>query len=490
MQFRWRLPVFVALVSAVFLAAIVRVYQPTLDEGTYIDGAARILGGALPYRDFVEPAGPGSFYWLALWFRVFGTSFETARMLLLLTGVALVTLTFTVARRSGGNGYLPSGFVLLMSIPMMVMNSPHYDTTVLVLGAVLALSYRRFGVAGVCLGLADVCLQGKGLYTVAALVGCLAFRKQFRNIGVLVAGWAIPLLMTACWMWRAGILGDAYRVMVVWPATHYGLANGSPYAFPLGEDVALWWHTFSSKGPFLAAALVILFGAPFALAASVPILAPVAAWWTGVMRRQGLLVWACAFALFASEFHRRDLEHLLNGSVLLVVLFFGAKANRAVRMAWATVAASLCLYACLELNWSLSAHDSVAGLRGKLRVHEGAEAMTFLGKHTRPGEVIFSYPYRPVFYFWAGLRNATRYTLLMYGYNSDDQFREAVRDVEKARVRYVLWDENFGPKIARTVFPYYRQPEGDRLIMERYLMAHYKRVESAGGITIMERSGD
>jgi hypothetical protein len=47
-----------ALFVAAFLLPVVSVYQATVDEGTYLDGAARILGGALPYRDFFEPAGP------------------------------------------------------------------------------------------------------------------------------------------------------------------------------------------------------------------------------------------------------------------------------------------------------------------------------------------------------------------------------------------------------------------------------------------------
>src|ERR1700751_4476719 len=44
------------------------------DEGIVVQGAERILGGEVPYRDFFTFYTPGSFYFVALLFKLFGDS--------------------------------------------------------------------------------------------------------------------------------------------------------------------------------------------------------------------------------------------------------------------------------------------------------------------------------------------------------------------------------------------------------------------------------
>ena len=83
----------VAALVGVYLLPFVHVLWRIGDEGTLVDGAHRVLHGQIPSRDFVEAMGPGSFYWLAAFFRIFGESIGTARGLLLLTGVALTLLS-------------------------------------------------------------------------------------------------------------------------------------------------------------------------------------------------------------------------------------------------------------------------------------------------------------------------------------------------------------------------------------------------------------
>lgn len=87
-----------------------------------------VLQGRIPSRDFVEPQGPGSFYWLAAFFKLFGTSLFTARALLMGTGVITVPVVLHLARRIEQNGFFSAFFVLATSIPPMVMNSPYYDS--------------------------------------------------------------------------------------------------------------------------------------------------------------------------------------------------------------------------------------------------------------------------------------------------------------------------------------------------------------------------
>ena len=113
--------------------------------------------------------------------------------------------------------------------------------------------------------------------------------------------------------------------------------------------------------------------------------------------------------------------------------------------------------------------------------------LDFLNAHVKPGEPIFVYPSIPMYYFLSGARNPTRYSILMYGINTDAQFREAVRSLEESRPRYVIWDRSY-PRWIKKWFPAYRALAAASLIVEPYLNEHYR---TAGGskdkVEILER---
>src|SRR6478672_4700413 len=89
--------------SAAYLFLFSRVLWRVGDEGSIVYGAVRVANGEVPYRDFVDVMGPGSFYWLAGWFALFGKSWMALRTHLLLTWVAIsVTLYFLTRRIHAG----------------------------------------------------------------------------------------------------------------------------------------------------------------------------------------------------------------------------------------------------------------------------------------------------------------------------------------------------------------------------------------------------
>src|SRR5947209_4423648 len=77
------------LVAIAFSASIVwhlpqfSYVQMNPDEGIVLAGADRILRGSVLYRDFFSFYTPGSYYWTALLFRVFGHCLLSARAVLL-----------------------------------------------------------------------------------------------------------------------------------------------------------------------------------------------------------------------------------------------------------------------------------------------------------------------------------------------------------------------------------------------------------------------
>src|SRR5258708_13655238 len=89
----------VALGAAAYLYPFLRVLWRVGDEGTLVYGAQRVAEGAVPYRDFMEVMGPGTFYWLGLFFKIFGATWLVARAQVLITGAGTILVPYWLGRR-------------------------------------------------------------------------------------------------------------------------------------------------------------------------------------------------------------------------------------------------------------------------------------------------------------------------------------------------------------------------------------------------------
>src|SRR5260370_24554143 len=116
-----------AVCSILYFVPLFRVSHTGDDDGTLITAAARVAEGQIPFRDFVEVMGPGTFYWLALFFKVLGTSWLATRICLLLTTLVITLLLYYLARRFYfGLGAAPVLFFVAGSIPRLhsLLHSP------------------------------------------------------------------------------------------------------------------------------------------------------------------------------------------------------------------------------------------------------------------------------------------------------------------------------------------------------------------------------
>ena len=125
--------------------------------------------------------------------------------------------------------------------------------------------------------------------------------------------------------------------------------------------------------------------------------------------------------------------------------------------------------------------------RGVVRTYVRDDALQFLLDNTKPRDFVFVYPYYPMYYFLANLRNPTRYGILLYGYNTDEQFQEALADLDRARPRYVLWDTVIDGENWKQWYPAYVRPAERDLVIEPYLNRHYRTIATKSGFRIMER---
>jgi hypothetical protein len=205
-----------------------------------------------------------------------------------------------------------------------------------------------------------------------------------------------------------------------------------------------------------------------------------------------LLLWLSGYALWLSEIHRKDVAHLVWGAPLLVILGVHLLGESRGKFAGTFAAvfsvSSICLAAC---NFLLIAVDAkpVATRVGTVTSAQPnlAEVMTFLDQHVQPGSDILVYPFSASYYFFSKANNPTPYSILVYNYNTPEQFRQVIRILDQKRVEYVVWDTNFIPKMEKKIYPGAPPIRPGDLILEPYLEARYRQVNAYDGVLIMER---
>ena len=79
-----------------------RLLLQTPPEGLLVYGAVRIVHGQVFARDFFEVVGPGTFYWLALFFKLFGVTFAATRICLFVTSLGTGLAMYFLSRRICG----------------------------------------------------------------------------------------------------------------------------------------------------------------------------------------------------------------------------------------------------------------------------------------------------------------------------------------------------------------------------------------------------
>src|SRR5262245_19185150 len=99
----WLWLLFVALVTALLCMPFSRAIFWLGDEGVLLHGADRMLQGSRLYDDFFEFLPPGGFVITAIWFGLAGVSFVSARILAILTIVAIACFTYLACRQSSRN---------------------------------------------------------------------------------------------------------------------------------------------------------------------------------------------------------------------------------------------------------------------------------------------------------------------------------------------------------------------------------------------------
>jgi hypothetical protein len=495
------------LCAGLYLVPFMRLLLQTPPEGLLVYGAVRIVHGQVFSRDFFEVVGPGTFYWLALFFKLFGVTFAATRICLFVTSLATGLAMYFLSRRICPRyQVLPS--ILLVGAyfgTLWPSISHHLDSNCFALLAVVCMIIWQdrhnsgfLFAAGALAGATTCFLQQKGGLLLIALLLWLWLQRRRKStsllsIGAAAGGYTSVLALVVVYFWTQHALWDLVYANVIWPSQHYSAVNVVPYARGLVRDC--WDHFAIAKAGFrwtVATASVLI--APFLFVAALPALLPALAARSirNNVRPEIVLYWLCGLALWLSEMHRKDIFHLVFGSPLLIILcvyYLQQYRAKVADLALQILAISATCLAVFNLFLALSAHQ-VTTRAGSVAVFKNIPGLTALDKQVRPGEEVFAYPYCPIYYFLSATTNPTRYGGLLYNFNTPEQFNDVVQVLEQRHVKYVLWDTHFQAKEVAALFPASARISRDALIIEPYLESHYKVVWADADTRLLERTGE
>jgi len=502
---RWSSYLVFTLCATLYLLPFMRIIIVGWDEGTFLSGAVRIVHGQVFARDFFEVMGPGTFYWLAAFFKIFGVTFLASRICLFIsslgTALSIYFLTCRVCSRyrllpclvfagacfggiwPGISHHVDSNYFALLAIVCLVLWNTSRKNSLLVAAGSLA-------------GVTACIHQPKGALLLCAFLVWLWLQRRRTSSPLLAAGllagsFLVIIALTLAYFWSQGALSSLYYVNFVFPRQHYDSVNNVVYAFRICIDYWTPWVAALGGGAKAVAIAAILI-APLVFIAALPALLLVIAirnkWKQAAP--EIALYWLGGWAIWLSEFHRRDIYHLVFGSPILIILCVHAltesrrkPANAALQFLAITAVCLAGFNCCVAL---FAGSRTTETRVGKVAVLGSDPVLRFLNEHVSPGEEVFIYPYCPTYYFLSATTNPTRFSFLLFEYNTPAQFKEVIGVLDRRRPRYVIWDTTFATRTADN-FPG-SQPVNPRdLIIEPYLESHYKMVEDDLGIHIMER---
>jgi 4-amino-4-deoxy-L-arabinose transferase-like glycosyltransferase len=455
------------------------------DEGIVLQGAQRILAGQVPYRDFFSFYTPGSYYALALVFRIFGSSLAVARTAVALAGALLSVVSYLLARRVcsrtialtlavlGTLTTLPYRFLVLhnwdstlwaclaLYCAVRVLEKPTWKCTLAVgLFASFTVLCEQSKGAGLCLGL------GMGFLAITFLDGRRRWLSRV-ELFALIIGFAIPIAITFAYF-ASQHTASIMLADWLWPLRHYSQANRVPYGYQNWSDETR--HVLFGTGSLPGRLIKALAVSPCLW---IPALPAGAVGWLGysmVRAARGrsaeaknayyILVAAVYVGLVLSVvITRADIVHFmylqpLNCLVLAWLLDGGDIPGRLFRSVRPFLAAyaviALVAFGLGPLAATTSAHERLATRRGTVTTRQKDTVVDYLQTQVPEGATVLVYPYLPLYYYLTGTFSPGRYDYFQPGMHTREQADEMVRELASHRVETVLFEPGFSDKVARS----------------------------------------
>jgi len=477
------------------------------DEGFLAYGAARVMEGQLPNRDFVSVQPPLSFYTAAATLKLLGTSLASLRMLGLGLHLLIPLLVYAISRSLTGRV-----LSAMAAVPATVLGLPFFNFVpfaawqgmAATLMAVLCyLQAARGGrrrylalPAGVMTAAALLSRQDQGLYLVISISALTLALRQARDGRLSRAD-----LNRVFRLWLMGVVGVMVPLAVFW------LGQGAlPQMFEqlLVFPVTTYARTSALPFPVFRAGQAFVSNVIAALCYVLPAFAIAAALWLAnrIVRRHFrlreaylafLLVWSALF--YCQVLTRSDVYHLVIALPPFLILWgYGwesvwerwnpvSERSRLGPKIVGYLLLSVWSAGVIWFLWSVKplyltdpaeARQTISLDRAGVRVADAAplEGLVHLVQRYAPADrSILCLPYQPMLYFLCERRNPTHWNYLWPGDQTAEDHEALIREARSDPPAVVLIaDEAEMSLYAAAILD--------------YVHSEYRRALQAGRVTV------
>jgi hypothetical protein len=476
-----RIAIALALLSFGYLCLFRRFTQLEPDEGIVLQGAQRILMGQIPYRDFFTFLTPGSYFLMALIFRVFGNSMLVARTTLAVIGAIFSVITYALARRvcSKKSALLAAALVALTALPYRFLVLHNWDSTFwacLAVYSAIRLSEIPRGswafATGTLCSLAVLFEQSKGAgLSIGIVLGFILISLSgrhatlpLRSIAWAAFGFACPLAITFIYFayhHAAGIM----LVDWLWPLRHYSAANHVFYGSQNWSDEIrreLFDNVHLAVRGFTLFVLSPLFMIP-----AVPLLAVAGLiYWTVQLRKGSAALARARYyvlytaiisgLLFSIVIGRADILHFVYLQPLFMVVLAwiidgrdvpGALFRKIKPLTVVVVAGAFLLFSAPLLLRALTARVKIDTRRGVITSLEKDTVIGNTQAHVPTGSTTLVYPYLPLYYYLTATTAPGSYDYFQPGMHTAEQADQFLSQIDSAQIPVVLFESSFAQKI-------------------------------------------
>jgi len=512
------------------------------DEGFTVYGAARVLNGDVPYRDFWTIYAPGQFYVLAGLFKLFGSSILVERIYDVLVRLALSVIVYLIAVKltSRRIALIPWFIVTLWLGSCGFYSYSVFPALAFSLLSVFCLlnyiSQKRASwliISGFAVGITTIFRHDLGFYSFVCdgfILTDFAFAPRIRESDSLgnklldivkvelpfIVGVSVPTLPILSYLLSVVPIDALWSQLFVFPLTVLHRVRSLPYPPLLPNPLPIITGDLSAVSyvKFILN-IWIRFYLPLLVYGMVSISVMVLSRRPGKVHRDQVRTWGMfllillGMAYFSQAMSRADSIHLLPTSILAVLLLITLLSNipRTVpRMHFVLPIFLLLLIISIpylvipartylttvSLFWPRAclSHLERAGC---MHVRPDQEqAIEYIQSHTSEGDRIFVGNSRHdqifandiMFYFLADRHSATKYHELHPGVATTLSVQRAiVEDLKRYDVEYIVLSSLF----ASVIEPNESGISSGITFLDDFLRRNYQLVEQFGHYTIWKK---
>jgi len=452
----WRITAALLLVVATYLYANLFVLPNTPilrggDQTYFWTDGQRMLFGERPYLDFFQFTPPGTDIFFFGLFKWFGPRIWVTNMAILVLGVALCGMCFTIARHMMSVwSALLATFLFLTLIYARLLNATHHWFSMLLIlcairVAMVSMHSARIAISGLLLGAAALFTHTHALTALLAYALYIAWQRTrtqeplpqlLRPLAILVVSFAVSwVICNAYFLFTVGIKLLWYCEVTF--VTRYMVH--SPEGAFLGLPEMPTWRRLPIVSQYLVVYALLVITYPWSL-------------WRCWRRRHDrtfsdwdrvALLSLVGSALCLEVAFSLNWLRVFAVSMPAVILFIDfleestRLGNYATRLIWTGVVCLgiLTVWSNRHRQWVVA--DLPAGSTVLSPV--AYEKWTWVSQHTRPGDFFFQ-PQWPSVYLPLALRSP----VFVEGLGEDDQTRpefvdRTIHQLEAKQVGFVLW---------------------------------------------------